>query len=392
MAAETGAIPDRAAALHAQIDALPADVFQFDARMPDGWLADRYFVRAALTLEYAGRDPIVTMQVFNKRGGVLAGIPEVVRMLQTQLADGYTATQLTIDTLIEGDVFEAWDTVMHIRGPYRAFAHLETAYLGVLSRRSRVATRTRAVVTAAAGKPVIFMPARHDDWRVQVADGYAAMVGGAESVSTDANGAWWGARGAGTMPHALIAAMGGDTVAATLAFARYVRAREPEVKVISLVDYDNDVIHTSLAVARAMAAEFGPGVLDGLRIDTSEKLIDRSLIGDPTAWGRETLTGVNPQLVRRLRAALDDAGFGTVGIVVSGGFDEAKIEEFERLDVPVAAYGVGSDLIQGNYDFTADIVRVDDQDTAKVGRRYERNGRMVRVDWERVRSDQSPEQ
>ena len=66
----------------------------------------------------------------------------------------------------------------------------------------------RRVIDAAAGKPVIFMGARHDDWRVQTPDGYAAMVGGAGSVSSDAGGAWWGARGVGTMPHAMIAAFG----------------------------------------------------------------------------------------------------------------------------------------------------------------------------------------
>ena len=59
----------------------------------------------------------------------------------------------------------------------------------VLARRTLVATNTRRVIEAANGKPVIFMAARHDDWRVEVPDGYAALVGGAGAVSTDANGA-----------------------------------------------------------------------------------------------------------------------------------------------------------------------------------------------------------
>lgn len=375
---------ERESFLYADLSRFPAELFQFDPRMASGWLSDRYFVRTANTLRHSGLDPRVTMQVFAKETGTVAGVWEALRMLQTQLAPGYTAEDITIDTLLEGERFEEWETVMFIGGPYRAFAHLETDYLGVLARRTKVASATRAVADAAGGKPVIFMPARHDDWRVQVADGYAALRGGAASVSTDANGAWWGTEGVGTMPHGLIAAFGGDTVEATLAFTRYVRAEEPGVRIISLVDFDNDVIGTSLAVARAMRDEFGAGELAGVRIDTSERLIDRSLIGDPEVWGREYINGVNPTLVRRLRAALDNAGFAEVGIVASGGFDAEKIRRFEALGLPVAAYGVGSSLIAGSHDFTADIVEVDGRPLSKVGRRRADNPRLVRLDWARL--------
>ena len=43
-------------------------------------------------------------------------------------------------------------------------------------------------------------------------------------------------------------------------------------------------------------------------------------------------------------------------IVASGGFDAQKIREFERMGAPVDAYGVGSSLVQGENDFTADVV------------------------------------
>jgi nicotinate phosphoribosyltransferase len=392
------ALPDRDAELHEGLVRFPASVFQFDPRMASGWLSDRYFVRTSATLAHARRDPEVTLQVFAKKGGVLAGVFEALRLLQTQLADGYRADQLTVDTLREGDAInaegsESWETVMHVTGPYRAFGHLETPLLGVLARRSLVATNTRAVVEAAAGKPVIFMAPRHDDWRVQTPDGYAAQVGGARSVSSDAAGAWWGARGVGTMPHAMIAAFGGDTVEATLAFARYLRAHEPDVQVMSLVDYDNNAVRTSLEVARAMRAEFGPGSLAAVRVDTSERLIDESLIGDPEVWGRASLTGVNAHLVRKMRAALDADGFTEVGIVVSGGFKPDKIRRFEAAGVPASAYGVGSSLLGhsdgsggllSDFDFTADVVRLDGAEAGKVGRSFRSNPRMVRLEWSRA--------
>ncbi|HYW09056.1 MAG TPA: hypothetical protein VE913_19000, partial [Longimicrobium sp.] len=310
----------RSEQLHGGLRDFPAELFRFDPRMATGWLSDRYFVRTAATLAHAGRDPVVTLQVFAKKSGVLAGVYEALRLLQTQLAEGYGPESVTVETLIEGDAInrsgsDEWETVMHVTGPYRAFGHLETPLLGVLARRSLVATNTRTVVDAAAGKPVIFMAPRHDDWRVQTPDGYAAQVGGASSVSSDAAGSWWGARGVGTMPHAMIAAFGGDTVAATLAFARYLRAHEPDVQVMSLVDYSNDSVGTAIEVARAMEGEFGAGSLGAVRVDTSERLIDRSLIGDEEVWGRATLTGVNAHLVRKMRSALDAAGFGSVGIV-----------------------------------------------------------------------------
>ena len=85
---------------------------------------------------------------------------------------------------------------------------------------------------------------------------------------------------------------------------------------------------------------------------------------------------VTPVLVRRVREALDDAGHERVKIVASGGFDAARIREFEREDVPVDAYGVGSSLLRGQNDFTADVVVVDGEHCSKVGRRHRPNPRL----------------
>jgi nicotinate phosphoribosyltransferase len=364
--------------------------------MGEGWYADRYFVRTAGTLALAGRDPVVSMQIFAKQYGVIAGVYETIRMLETQLARhpetgrAYSLREFTIHALMDGDGLSPYETALLITGPYVAYAHLETAYLGALARRSLVASNARRVVDAANEKPVVFMGARHDDWRVQTPDGYAARVGGASSVASDAGGAWWGAFGVGTMPHAMIAAFGGDVVAATLAFARYCREREPDVKVVSLVDYHNDVIGDALAVARAMREAFGPGWLDAVRVDTSESLVDVSLADLASQEGSGAVRGVNPPLVRQLRRALDDAGFPDVGIVVSGGFSATKIRRFEQEQVPVAGYGVGSSLLGhnngaedgllNNFDFTVDPVVVDGEPQAKVGRGLSRSPRLVQFD------------
>ena len=80
--------------------------------------------------------------------------------------------------------------------------------------------------------------------------------------------------------------------------------------------------------------------------------------------------------MRRVRAALDDAGHDRVRIVVSGGFDAERIRAFEREGAPVDAYGVGSALRRGENDFTADVVRVDGRPCAKAGRDERPNERL----------------
>jgi nicotinate phosphoribosyltransferase len=339
-------------------------------KMRAGWYTDAYFNHTRAALLEDGRHPHVVMQVFQKKHAYLGGMDEAIAVLKL-CADGFDG--LTVHALYDGDQLEPYETVMTIEGDYTTFAHLETVYLGVLARRTLITTNTVNVLRAANGKPVIFMPARHDHHRVQTGDGYAAYVAGqiegAEiGVTTDEQASWWGGRGLGTVPHALIASYGADTVLAAAKFAEWA---PQDMRITVLVDFENDSVRTALDVA----AVLGPR-LWGVRLDTSEALVDRSLWGE---LGDFTPTGVNERLVRNLRAALDDAGHGAVRIVVSGGFTVDKIRMFEERGVPVDAYGIGSSLIRGSNDFTADIVMTDGEPSAKVGRRLRPNARLELV-------------
>jgi len=89
--------------------------------------------------------------------------------------------------------------------------------------------------------------------------------------------------------------------------------------------------------------------------------------------------GVTPQLVEMTRQTLDRHGFGHVKIIVSGGFNPDRIAEFEKLQVPVDAYGVGSYLMRGVNAFTADVVLLNGKPCAKVGREYKENPRLEAV-------------
>jgi len=334
-------------------------------KMREGYYSDKYFVRARDLLRKDHHRPRVTMQIFGKVHAYLGGIDEAIAILKL-CAERWD--ELVVHALYDGDEIHPWETVLLIEGPYDAFAVIETLYLGVLARRTRVGTNTRLVVEAAKPKEVMFFPARHDHWLVQTGDGYAAHIAGAIGVSTDAQASWWGSEGIGTVPHALIAAYGGDTVLASRKFAEHTDAN---VRLITLVDFDNDCVGTSLKVARAIGDR-----LYGVRLDTSETLVDRSVIPQ---MGTFKPTGVNPQLAWNVRRALDAEGFNHVKIVVSGGFTVEKIRHFEEQRVPVDAYGVGSSLFQGRFDFTADVVMLEGKPCAKVGRSYRPNSRLERV-------------
>jgi nicotinate phosphoribosyltransferase len=419
-----------------------------------GYKSDIYFARTKLILERDGRRDRVTMQVFQKRpNAVIVGTDLTLAMLHVgagqyrdratseALFERYLAAErrlyaawlelpaldwnayapiarevfdisrelatlwepawheLSVASLYDGETAASHEPIMHIEGEYAAFAHLETLYLGALSEGTRVATNTREVVTAANGKPVIMFGARHQVHEAQAGSGYAAYVGGATAVSTDEQGEWWGSMGLGTVPHALIAVYGGDTTVATLKFDEYINRAsdaighltakgtpEGHVNVTSLVDFQNDVVNTSLGVAHALGAR-----LWGVRVDTSESLVDRAILREleekeGVAVGE--LRGVTPRLVELLRDALDRNGYRHVRIVASGGFDAEKIRRFEDLHVPVDVYGVGSALVHGSgFDHTADIVRVGGRPLAKTGRRYIESQRLHQVDWRSLVSE-----
>jgi len=379
-----------------------------------GYRSDIYFWREKITLETHDLHPEVTMQVFQKKDAVLCGIDEAVAVLKlaagrftdyekayklfdeliehkskarqlfitnhkaylnaieqkmavsAKLDDLWESgfEQLDVKALYDGDRIAPWETVMHITGDASVFAHLETVYLGILARRTKIASNVRGVVDAANGKIVLYFPARFDHWAVQGGDGYAAHIGGATGVSTDAQAQWWGAKASGTVPHALIAAVGGDTVKAITLFGD----AYPDVDLVALVDFDNDCVGTSLKCCEALGDR-----LWGVRLDTSNTLVDKSII--PLMQNFKPV-GVTPQLVEMTRKTLDTNGFGHVKIIVSGGFNPDRIADFEKLAVPVDAYGVGSYLMRGVNAFTADVVLLNGKPCAKVGRAYKPNPRL----------------
>src|SRR3989441_2932922 len=232
-------------------------------RIREGYYSDVYFNRTVDVLHADQRHPQVLMQVFQKQHAVIGGMDEAIAIVKLCSED---FSQLRVHALYDGDEVAPWETTMTIEGDYSLFARLETVYLGVLSRRTKVATNVRRVVEAARGKQIIFFPGRHHHPLVQTGDGYAAHVSAAIGASTDAQPSCWRGRGAGTRPHSLIAAYNGDTVLAAQKNAEYM---EPAANLVVLVDWENDCVRTSLEVARALKDR-----RRGVRHDTSQPRVD----------------------------------------------------------------------------------------------------------------------
>ncbi|HVU11531.1 MAG TPA: hypothetical protein VHD90_09645 [Phototrophicaceae bacterium] len=376
-------------------------------------------------------DLVVEAQVFMRRSpyALVAGVDAALTMIRH--VSGYFQGDQFVETWQSLEVEAVEDgalalyhgqpddvrPVIRIRGRYQDFAILETPMLGVLTRASRVATNVYDVLKVCNGKPVLFFPARFDLPEVQAVDGFAYWLAVQRynheydkpitpSVSTDAQGAWWNGKGGGTVPHALIAGFLGDTAESMVAFARYLPVSVPR---IALVDFNDDCVGDSVATATAFWPHYRAALeahdaegqkrwsLNGVRLDTSPSVRDVSLSPDDPF-------GVNPKLVRLVRAALDraweawDVPFALVDaaqafcknikIVVTGGFNVERIAQYERENVPVDVYGVGSSLLRNdhvtNTDFTMDVVRLKINghwhDLAKVGRAPNDNADLKPVD------------
>lgn len=414
---------------------LAAKAFRNDAdRLRAGWYSDAYFnnavkILAALAEEgyvFHGQsdlkdmdrsvvmtgDLIVEMQYFTRRQpfSLVAGVDEALAILQ-ECSGYYDADGRFVNTFdnleleavqdgtfahYEGNPLEV-QPVLKVRGRYRDIAQLETPILGVLTETTRVATNVYNVLAAAGGKDVLFFPARFAHYRLQELHGYAYSLAvqafnreyGKSSraiVSTDAQGAFVGGVGSGTLAHSTIACFLGDTVETMMQFSRIMPAGVPR---IALIDFHNDCVGEALKVMAEMfkaywgrlqagdAEEAQKYRLFGVRPDTGGTMRDISL--EPT--GDKSLDcGVNPRLVWTLRKSMDqalakwnltgdaareaEAWCKAVKIIATGGFNVKKIKWFEEQGVPVDIYGVGSALLENssenstNNDFTADIVRV----------------------------------
>ncbi|MEN8615127.1 nicotinate phosphoribosyltransferase [Dehalogenimonas sp. THU2] len=301
--------------------------------------ADVYFHRTIEILEKEGLDPIAVMEVFPNGSGVLCGIDEALALLDKVLP----LDNREVWALNEGDAVTSKEVVLRIKAPYRSYGLYETALCGIMASATGWATAARECAGAAGDIPCVSFGARHVHPFVSGRMDYAAVSGGCKGCSSVEGAKLAGIEPSGTMPHALIIVMG-DTVKATLAFNRHI---DSGVARVSLVDTFKDEAEESLRVAAALGE-----TLKAVRLDT------------PVERGR-----VTAELVKEVRARLDQAGHGHVGVFVSGGLTPERIRYFIDKGAPVAGFGIGSYISGARpIDYTADIHEVNGVAVAKRGR------------------------
>jgi nicotinate phosphoribosyltransferase len=299
-----------------------------------GWTTDIYFVKTVELLKEIGlADTPVVAEVFANRAGLLAGLPEVKNLL--------APAQVEVWALPEGEYFQEKEVVLRIAGPYENFGIFETVILGILAQSSGWATAARKCKDAAGNKKVICFGARHVHPAVAPVMERAAIIGGADGASCILGAKLMNQEPTGTVPHAAILIVG-DTVEVARV---YQRTMPPGSPVIILVDTFKDEAEETLRVALTLKEK-----LNGVRLDT------------PGERG-----GVTPDLVREVRARLDQAGFKHVQILVSGGITAERIPAL--IEAGADSFGVGSYISRATpIDMTMDLKEVNRKPIAKRGR------------------------
>lgn len=305
---------------------------------------------------------VITLQFFQRRdNSILAGIEEVLELLKE-----YTDTsKYQIKYLKDGSKIQNREVVLELTGNYQYFGKYEGIIDGILSRYSSLATNANDCVIAANGKEVIFMGDRADHYLMQERDGKAVTIGGITSMSTEAQNIIQNDDTFGSVPHIFIQNFDGDTGKAMKAYLDMY----PNVKIISLVDYHNNVIEQSLESFKALGKN-----LYGVRIDTSKNMKDHMFDNEED---KSEYYGVNVEQIKRLRKALDNAGANHVKIAVSSGFNPSKIAQFETEKAPVDAYGVGQAMFKMVCGFSADATILNGKNQAKEGRGYNHNPKLI---------------
>lgn len=299
-----------------------------------GATTDIYFVKTLEILRRLGLEETpVTAEVFPQRAGVMCGVEEVLELL--------AGRDVQVEALDEGEEFAAREVVLRLRGPYGAFGFLETAILGILASASAWATAARACKRAAGDRLAICFGSRHVHPAVAPVMERAAMVGGMDGASNVLGARLLGRDPVGTLPHAVMLIVG-DTVRVAQVYDAVMPPGEPRTV---LVDTFKDEAEEALRVAAALGSR-----LSGVRLDT------------PSERG-----GVTPELVREVRARLDQQGYRHVRIFVSGGVTPERIPALAEAGAD--GFGIGSYISAAPpIDMTMDLKEVAGAPVAKRGR------------------------
>ncbi len=295
---------------------------------------DIYYEYAVQALKEDNFNPRVIMEVYTRNipyednWGVVAGIYEATKLLE--------GLPVNVNAMEEGEVFltnrdsPVYEPVMQVEANYQDIAVYENPLLGLICTASSVATKAARIKKIAGVREVISFGSRRVHPSITPTIERAAYIGGCDGVSNVLAARMMKKVAVGTMPHALVLCYGDQK----LAWKAFDKAVDPHVPRILLVDTLSDEKTESI-----MAYETLGKKLTAVRLDTPA-----SRRGDIR------------KIVEEVRWELGVIGASNVKIFVSGGLDEAEVEELKDV---VDGFGVGTHLsTPPTIDFNMKIVEV----------------------------------
>jgi len=359
---------------------------------------DKYFLRTNEILKKEGINPNVSMKVFTRGEGKVAGLDEAVEILlkYSDLKEQNGEIWVT-----KNKDYTTKEPLMIIKGPVQSFVELETMYLSVLSSAIsetngiaqpdpvQIKQKLERLVEIYQDIPITYFGARHYHWSLDKEIAGAVLEGGAVITSTDIGSSNIGKEGVGTTPHILtivLASMYGKENATLKTAQLFNKYMPTEIPRVTLVDTFNRELSDSRMVARYFGNRRNLYRLDtcGENIGEGGSLYKGRKAKDPSY---QTGTGVTIELAKNLRMKLINDGYGAyTDTFLSSSFgneEKAKAfvkaqNEFKKETGFDLFTGVGIGEISDAIFCTADLFEVEGKPFAKTGRE------MLHVDYSQM--------
>lgn len=335
--------------------------FKFNKKLKLKEYSSKYFITTQKIFKDNNLGNDVTLRFFHFNDqSMVCGIEESIKLLKFCLTKKQF-NSLKIWYVNDGTIINKEEPVLVIKGNYQYFGHLENVIDSILSRRSSIANNCYNIIKEINDNKLLFMADRSDDYLLQKYDGYAAYIGGVRNFCTKQHIELIkdkpNVNYLGTIPHALIQQFDGQIDEALIAYKKSIN----NGPIVALVDYNNDCLNEIQKISKLHFK------IDSIRIDTSNKIVDKSLqIGN---WkDKKELYGVCDKLILACRQELDKKNMKDTKIIVSSGININKIKHFNQNKIPVDFFGVGKSLLEVNIHFTGDLIKSNDKYQAKFGR------------------------
>lgn len=225
----------------------------------------------------------------------------------------------------EGTIMYPSEPMLTVHAPLIDAQIVETAILNQINHQSLIATKTRRIVHAAAGRVVSDFGARRaHNVDAAVYGARAAFIGGANGTATVLAGQFFNIPVSGTMAHSWVMYYEDEFTA----FKKYAE-NYPDATILLIDTYD--VIHSgvpnAIRVAKEVLEPMGKRLL-GVRLDSGDLAY----------------------LAKRVRTMLDEAGLTDCKILASNSLDEETISSILAQGAPIDIFGVGERLITAKSD------------------------------------------